>query len=106
MPYGPPTAAGIKVVLDRIYRYLDGVTPAALIDRSTGRPLDEARRADTNSIFAPGDFRRFVGRGVGCVEGQISQQERHVNEQHQRRKALHSLARRSGPSASPARASA
>lgn len=57
VPYGPPTAAGIKVVLDRIYRYLDGVTPAALIDRSTGRPLDDARRADTNSIFAPGDFR-------------------------------------------------
>jgi len=55
--YGPPTAGAIKTVLDRVYRYLDGVTPAQLIDRSTGRPLDDAGRADTGSIFAPGDFR-------------------------------------------------
>jgi len=55
--YGPPGAAGIKTVLDRIYRYLDAVTPAQLVDRSTGRPLDDIHTTDTTTVFAPGDFR-------------------------------------------------
>ncbi|HSC37802.1 MAG TPA: hypothetical protein VLD19_08030, partial [Chitinophagaceae bacterium] len=55
--YGAPTAAGIKSTLDRIYHYLDGVTPAQLVDRRTGQPLADVSRADTNTIFAPGDFR-------------------------------------------------
>ena len=55
--YGMPTNAGIKNVLDRIYHYLDAATPAQLVNRSTGQPLSDISKADTNSIFAPGDFR-------------------------------------------------
>src|SRR5882757_8615347 len=55
--YGAATPAGIKSTLDRIYHYLDGVTPAQLVDRRTGQPLTDVSKADTNTIFAPGDFR-------------------------------------------------
>ena len=57
VPYGMPTTAGIKTVLDRIYHYLDAVTPAQLVNRGTGLPLGDISKADTNTIFAPGDFR-------------------------------------------------
>ena len=57
VPYGPPTASGIKTILDRIYHYLDAATPAQLIDRNTRQPLSDISRADTNTVFAPGDFR-------------------------------------------------
>ena len=55
--YSAPTATGIKTVLDRIYRYLDAATLALLVNRSTGQPLSDISKADTNSVFAPGDFR-------------------------------------------------
>ncbi len=57
VPYGPPTAAGIKNILDRIYHYLDAATPPQFINRQTGQPLPAVSQADSNSIFAPGDFR-------------------------------------------------
>jgi rhamnogalacturonyl hydrolase YesR len=55
--YGVPGTVAIKTVLDRMYHYLDAVTPAQLVDRSSGKPLADISAADTNTVFTPGDFR-------------------------------------------------
>jgi len=57
VPYGVPVKDSIKKVLDRIYNYLDAVTPAQLVNRKTNEVVSEYTKADSNSIFKPGDFR-------------------------------------------------
>ncbi len=57
MPYNPPTTAAVKQVLDRVFNYLDGSTPAEFINRSSGAALANVSAADTSTIFKPGDFR-------------------------------------------------
>lgn len=55
--YGVPVKDSIKKVLDRIYNYLDAVTPAQLVNRKTNEPVTDYSKADSNTIFKPGDFR-------------------------------------------------
>lgn len=57
VPYNPPTTAAVKQVLDRVFNYLDGSTPAEFINRGSGVVLTNVGAADTNTIFKPGDFR-------------------------------------------------
>jgi unsaturated rhamnogalacturonyl hydrolase len=56
VPYNPPTTAAVKQVLDRVFNYLDGSTPAEFINRGSGTVLANVSAADTNTIFKP-DFR-------------------------------------------------
>ncbi|UYQ93781.1 glycoside hydrolase family 88 protein [Chitinophaga horti] len=55
-PYGETTQEKVKTVLDRVYTYLDGVTPAQLADKTSKEKVDIAK-AGANTIFQPGDFR-------------------------------------------------
>lgn len=55
-PYGETTPEKVKAVLDRVYTYLDGVTPAQLTDKTSKEKVDIAK-AGPNTIFQPGDFR-------------------------------------------------
>ncbi len=57
VPYNPPTTAAVKQVLDRVFNYLDGATPAEFINRGSGTVLANVSAADTTTIFKPGDFR-------------------------------------------------
>ena len=57
VPYGAPAAGSIKEVLDRIYNYLDAVTPTQFVNRTTGLEVTDLTKADTSTIFKPGDFR-------------------------------------------------
>ncbi len=57
VPYDPPAAAKVKQVLDRVYHYLDGATPASFIYKGTGADVADLKSADTSVIFKPGDFR-------------------------------------------------
>ena len=52
-----PKTAEIKSVLDRVYAYLDAVTPFTLVNRSTGEALTSMENVDTNTVVKPGDFR-------------------------------------------------
>lgn len=56
-PYGAPTIGNVKAVLDRVYNYLDAVTPALLVNRKTGDVITALNSIDTNIIVKPGDFR-------------------------------------------------
>ncbi|MEO6313673.1 MAG: glycoside hydrolase family 88 protein [Chitinophagaceae bacterium] len=57
VPYGVPVKDSIKKVLDRMYNYLDAVTPAQLVNKKTGETITDYSKTDSNSIFKAGDFR-------------------------------------------------
>jgi unsaturated rhamnogalacturonyl hydrolase len=56
-PYGETKMADIKISLDRVYNYLDKTTPFELVDKTSGKVVTDLRKADSNSIFKPGDYR-------------------------------------------------
>ncbi len=57
VPYGPVTEQNITKVLDRIYDYLNKVTPTGIIDGKTGKKITNFSTPDKNAILAKGDFR-------------------------------------------------
>lgn len=57
VPYGAPTTDDVKKVLDRIYNYLEATTPVQIENRNTGEAITDFTKADSNTIFKPGDFR-------------------------------------------------
>ena len=57
VPYGAPSKENVKAVLDRVFNYLDAVTPAQMINKQTGEAINEVVKLDTNTIVKPGDFR-------------------------------------------------
>jgi rhamnogalacturonyl hydrolase YesR len=57
VPYGAMSEADIKKVLDKVYNYLDAVTPAQMINRQTGAEVTDATQFDTAYGIKPGDFR-------------------------------------------------
>ena len=57
VPYKIPTGDNIKMVIGKIYSYLDSVTPPEFINKQTGQSITNPALVDTNTIFKPGDFR-------------------------------------------------
>lgn len=57
-PYGKVNAEQIKKDLDRIYSYLNEVTPMQLVDKNTGKVLSE-EAPGTAAAFKKGDYRLF-----------------------------------------------
>jgi rhamnogalacturonyl hydrolase YesR len=56
-PYRAMEATEVKAVLDRVYTYLERVTPAEVINKSTGAPITDFSRAEPEAVLKPGDFR-------------------------------------------------
>ena len=56
-PYGAPKPEEVSAVLNRVFAYLDGVTPTGFINEKTNEPLTDLSKIDTNTILARGDFR-------------------------------------------------
>lgn len=56
-PYGETKLADIKMSLDRVFNYLNAATPFQLVDKTTGTVLADLKKANSNSIFKPGDYR-------------------------------------------------
>jgi rhamnogalacturonyl hydrolase YesR len=57
VPYGIPSETGVKEVLDRMFHYLDEVTPAAIIDRKTGEKINDFSKISGDVALQQGDFR-------------------------------------------------
>ena len=57
VPYTIPVQANVKIVLDRIFHYLDSVTPAQFINRNSNTVITDISNPDTTIIFKPGDYR-------------------------------------------------
>ncbi len=56
VPYGETTPQKVKAILDRVFGYLNSVTPASLANKQTGEMVDVAK-ADEQAILKKGDFR-------------------------------------------------
>ncbi len=57
IPYGKVSAEAVTQVLDRIYAYLNAVTPAQLADKHSNKILTNFSSIDANTTFAKADFR-------------------------------------------------
>jgi len=56
-PYGAPSIDSIKAVLNKVYNYLNRVTPAKIIDKNTKQEITDFSKLNKDAAFAPGDFR-------------------------------------------------
>ncbi|MCG2583940.1 glycoside hydrolase family 105 protein [Massilia sp. TS11] len=56
-PYGAPKTEDVKAVLDRVFTYLDQVTPAKLVDKTTKADIADLSKAHPNAMLAQGDYR-------------------------------------------------
>jgi unsaturated rhamnogalacturonyl hydrolase len=57
VPYRVPSEADVKKVLDRIFHYLDSVTPPVFFNRLTKTDAMDVSDPDTSTVFKQGDFR-------------------------------------------------
>lgn len=57
VPYGKPEAKEITAVLVRVWKYLDSVTPAKVINSKSGAEITDWKKLNADAVFAPGDFR-------------------------------------------------
>ena len=57
VPYEAMPAADIKKLMDRIFNYLDVVTPYQMRDKQSGALVHDVLKIDTNTILQQGDFR-------------------------------------------------
>lgn len=55
--YGAPAIDSVKAVLNKVYSYLDRVTPAKVVDKNTGKEITDFSKLNKDAAFAPGDFR-------------------------------------------------
>jgi rhamnogalacturonyl hydrolase YesR len=55
--YRLTTPAEVKIVLDRVLKYLEVATPAQLINSSTQKVIDDLNKPVREAILKPGDFR-------------------------------------------------
>ncbi|PBQ31337.1 family 88 glycosyl hydrolase [Sphingobacteriaceae bacterium] len=56
-PYSAMSKEDIKKVIDRVYAYLDAVTPAQMVNKQTNEVVSDILKLDTNTIVQPGDYR-------------------------------------------------
>jgi rhamnogalacturonyl hydrolase YesR len=56
VPYGPPKAEEVISSVNKVYTYLDGVTPYRFINRVTKDEIKDLSKPDTNAIIERGTF--------------------------------------------------
>jgi polygalacturonase len=56
-PYGKPEVANIEKTMNQIYKYLDAVTLAKLVDEISGKEITDFSKVNENSMIQTGDFR-------------------------------------------------
>src|ERR1700741_1120818 len=57
VPYGAPKKENVKSAIDKVFNYLNAVTPAQLLNKQTGEELTNISSLDTNTVLKQGDFR-------------------------------------------------
>jgi unsaturated rhamnogalacturonyl hydrolase len=57
VPYKAMPQREIKSWLDKVFNYLDVVTPARMINKKTGQEVTDIEKLDTNTIIEQKDFR-------------------------------------------------
>src|SRR5829696_2169715 len=57
MPYGAPKPEEVSAVLNRVFGYLDTVTPTGFINEKTGEAVTDLSKINAETVLARGDFR-------------------------------------------------
>lgn len=57
VPYGIAKTNDVKATLDRVYGYLNNVTPTAFVNSKTGEIINDLSKIDENTALQKGDFR-------------------------------------------------
>jgi unsaturated rhamnogalacturonyl hydrolase len=57
VPYEAPSADKVKAILDKVFNYLDAVTPPEMINKQTGTVISDVSMLDTNTTVKAGDYR-------------------------------------------------
>jgi len=57
VPYEPMSKEQVKTILDKVFNYLDAVTPAQMINKKTNEPVTDIAKIDSNTVVKQGDFR-------------------------------------------------
>lgn len=57
VPYGIPSTDEVKADIDRILHFLEGCTPARIVDKNTGAQITDYSKIDENSQLERGSFR-------------------------------------------------
>lgn len=57
VPYEVPKVDEVKAVLDRVFNYLNEVTPAKVVDRNTNQEITEMNKITRDAVLQQGDFR-------------------------------------------------
>ena len=57
IPYGIPKQEDVTATLNRIFTYLDSVTPTGFVNDKTKEEFTDASKLDANTILKQGDFR-------------------------------------------------
>jgi unsaturated rhamnogalacturonyl hydrolase len=57
VPYEAMPKEDIKKVLDRVFNYLDAVTPAQMINKKTNEVVPDISKIDSNTVLQKADFR-------------------------------------------------
>lgn len=57
IPYGTTKPDDVKRVMDRILNYLEGVTPAEVVNNTTGAVITDYKKPDKAAAIKQGDFR-------------------------------------------------
>ena len=56
-PYGKATPESVKASLDKVFNYLNAVTPALVVNSKTGATITDYKKVDPDATVKPGDFR-------------------------------------------------
>lgn len=57
VPYEPMPKEAIKKVLDKVFNYLDAVTPPQMVNKITNELVTDVAKIDTNTVLQKADFR-------------------------------------------------
>lgn len=83
IPYGLTTAADVKKVMDRVFTYLDAVTPPVIVDSKTNAVITDYKTPSQSAILKQGDFRLTsyewgVTYGAMLLAGQVTGDKRYT----------------------------
>lgn len=89
IPYNAPDSIAVKKVLDRVFNYLNAVTPPEFVNRRTKDAVTDLSKIDTNTVLKQADFRLTsyewgVTYSAMLLAGQYTGDERYTNYTKQR----------------------
>lgn len=57
IPYGATKPEAVKRTMDKVFTYLDAVTPAVIVNSKTGETVTDYKKPQRDAVLKPGDFR-------------------------------------------------